>query len=81
MPEDYTPPTLAQIKAQDVDVFCSCNRCHHNSVVSIDIFINALGPDCPFPEIRNYLKCSSCGANDVHARPNWKGLGIVTRHS
>ncbi len=74
------PATLADLKAQGVDVFCWCNRCSHNAVLPLASLIPRLGPQCPVPEVGARLVCSSCGARDVATRPAWKGLGQVTSH-
>ncbi len=63
-----------------VDVFCWCNRCGHNAVVSVGFLIDRLGPDVRVPEIGVHLRCSACGAKDVAARPAWPTPGVVSRH-
>jgi len=75
------PPTLAQIKAYGVDIFCWCNRCSHHAVLPIDTLIAQCGAATPFPAIHGRLCCQVCGTKDIHARPNWKGLGVVARHN
>lgn len=74
------PATLADLKAQGVEVFCWCNRCSHNAVLALDSLLPLLGHLCPVPEIGARLVCSSCGSKDVATRPAWKGLGQVTSH-
>ena len=77
MPE---PPTLADIKNHGVDVFCWCNRCSHNAVLGTDLLIAYCGPGLPFPAVHGRLRCIACGSKDIHARPDWNGLGVVARH-
>lgn len=31
----------------------------------------------PFPMVHGRLRCQTCGSKDIHARPNWRGLGQV----
>jgi hypothetical protein len=78
----HPPPTLGYL-AGDPDctgVFCWCNRCHHNSVIPLAAMIAQLGPDLPFPSVHGRLRCQACGSKDIHARPDWRSLGQVTRH-
>jgi len=74
------PATLADLRAQGVEVFCWCNRCSHNAVLPLDSLLPLLGHFCPVPEIGARLVCSACGSKDVATRPAWKGLGQVTSH-
>jgi hypothetical protein len=74
------PPTLADICNYGVDVFCWCNRCSHHAVLPINMLIAQCGAATPFPAIHGRLRCQVCGTKDIHARPNWKGLGVVARH-
>lgn len=74
------PATLADLKAQGVEVFCWCNRCSHNAVLPLESLLPLLGHLCPVPEIGARLVCSSCGSKDVATRPAWKGLGQVATH-
>jgi hypothetical protein len=75
------PPTLAQVKDYGVDVFCWCNRCSHHAVLPVDVLISQCGAATPFPALHGRLRCQVCGTKDIHARPNWKGLGVVARHN
>ena len=82
MPDDLPdPPTLADVRSYGVDVFCWCNRCHHHAVQPIDVLIAHCGPALPFPAVHGRLRCQACGSKDIHARPNWRGLGVVARHA
>lgn len=81
MPDDLPePPTLADVRSYGVDVFCWCNRCHHHAVLPIAILIAQCGPGLPFPAVHGRLRCQACGSRDIHARPNWRGLGTVAWH-
>lgn len=82
MPDDLPePPTLADVQSYGVGVFCWCNRCHHNAVLHVYLLIAQLGPGLPFPMVHGRLRCQACGSKDIHARPNWKGLGVVSSHA
>jgi hypothetical protein len=74
------PPTLAYLTREVTDIFCWCHRCSHNAIVPLAVLIARLGPDLPFPAVHGRLRCQACGSKDIAARPNWKGLGQVTRH-
>lgn len=73
--------TLGDLAQSNIDVFCWCNRCSHNSVVSITLLLGQLGPPLPVPEVGVHMRCSSCGAKDIAARPAWPSIGAVTLHS
>jgi hypothetical protein len=72
--------TLGQLAAQQVGVFCWCNRCGHNASLAAAQLITRLGPACPVPEVGAHLRCSGCGTKDVATRPDWPSLGQVARH-
>ena len=81
MPDDApVPPTLADVRSYGVGVFCWCNRCHHHAVLPIAVLIAHCGPGLPFPAMHGRLRCQACGSKDIHARPNWKRLGVVAKH-
>ena len=71
---------LGDLAATEVGVFCWCNRCGHNAVVATGQLIGELGPGFPVPEVGTRMRCSGCGSKDVATRPDWPGLGQVTRH-
>ncbi len=71
---------LGELVQNGVDVFCWCNRCGHNAIVSSIQLTAELGPAFAVPEIGGRMRCSGCGAKDIAARPNWPSLGQVTRH-
>lgn len=71
---------LGELQDQSVDIFCWCNRCGHNAVVSVDLFIAQLGPNFPVPDVGARLRCSGCDSKDIAARPAWPSLGQVARH-
>jgi hypothetical protein len=71
---------LGELWQERVDIFCWCNRCAHNSVLPVELFIAQLGPDFPVPDVGAHLRCSGCGSKDIAARPAWPSLGQVARH-
>ena len=73
--------TLGELSDQRVDVFCWCNRCSHNAVLSTARLLLEMGPAMAVPEIGGRLRCSGCGSKDVATRPAWPSLGQVTRHN
>ncbi len=73
--------TLGDMAVQGLDVFCWCNRCGHNRVLATHGLIARLGAEFPVPEVGTRLRCSMCQSKDIATRPNWRGLGPVTRHS
>jgi len=75
------PTSLGDVAGDGVDVFCWCNRCGHNGPLSTADLIAALGRDFPVPEVGTRVRCSNCDSKDVATRPNWRGLGTVTRHA
>jgi hypothetical protein len=75
-----SPPCLADLRDQVDGVFCWCIRCSHNAVVPLDVLIARLGPSLPFPAVHGRLRCQACGSTEIEARPDWRGLGQVTRH-
>ena len=77
---DRVATSLAELAAQGVNVFCWCNRCGHNATLPIARLLGELGPHYAVPEIGVRLRCSGCGSKDVATRPDWPGLGQVTRH-
>ena len=78
MPDDLPePPILADIRSYGVDVFAWCNRCHHHAVLPIAVLIAHCSPGPPFPAACGVRRA---GSKDIHARPNWKGLGQVAGH-
>ena len=74
------PVILATLAERGVDIFCWCNRCHHNAIVPNRQLIGQLGPDFPIPEIGAQMRCSSCGSKDIATRPDWPSQGQITRH-
>jgi hypothetical protein len=71
---------LGELRQDQIDVFCWCNRCAHNAVMSVAVLIAQLGPDFPVPDVGGHLRCSGCGSKDIAARPAWPSLGQVARH-
>jgi len=71
---------LGELQQEQVDIFCWCNRCGHNAVVPVSVFIAQFGPAFPVPDVGVHLRCSGCGGKDIAARPAWPSLGQVTRH-
>jgi hypothetical protein len=72
--------TLGDLAAQEVEVFCWCNRCSHNAVLPTRRLIAEMGPAMPVPEVGARLRCSGCASKDIATRPAWPSLGQVTRH-
>ncbi|MEM7168939.1 MAG: hypothetical protein AAF530_02140 [Pseudomonadota bacterium] len=72
--------TLGELAAESIAIFCWCNRCQHNAVLPVERLISELGPAQPVPDVGCYLRCQNCGSKDVATRPDWPGLGQVTRH-
>jgi hypothetical protein len=52
----------------------------NHAVLPVAVLIARCGPGLPFPMVHGRLRCQACGSKDIHARPNWKGLGVVARH-
>ena len=71
---------LGELQQDRIDIFCWCNRCGHNAVMPVDIFVAQFGPAFPVPDIGAHLRCSGCSSKDIAARPAWPSLGQVTRH-
>ena len=71
---------LGELRRQKVDIFCWCNRCGHNDVLPVALFIAQLGPNFPVPDIGAHLRCTGCNSKDIAARPAWPSLGQVARH-
>lgn len=78
--DDPMPPTLAEVQEHTDGIFCWCHRCDHNAVLPVAVLIAHCGPGLPFPAVHGRLRCQACGSKDIHARPHWKGLGVVARH-
>ena len=80
--EARNPATLSDLSAEDMGVFCWCNRCNHNAEVSTSLLINRLGPLFPVPKLGSLMRCSECNARDVATRPAWPsyGGGAIARH-
>lgn len=76
------PATLADLAAEGLDVFCWCNRCGHNAVVSTALLIRQLGPAQSVPDIGACMRCTGCASRDIATRPHWPTEdGPVTRHA
>lgn len=71
---------LAELQQEEIGIFCWCNRCGHNAVMPVAVFIAQFGPAFPVPDIGAHLRCSGCGSKNIAARPAWPSLGQVTRH-
>lgn len=71
---------LRELAEGNIDVFCWCNRCGHNSIVPTSRLMAELGPEFTVPEVGSRMRCTGCSSKDVAARPNWPSLGPVTRH-
>ena len=73
--------TLGRLADEGVDVFCWCNRCGHNAVLSIGKLIGQLGGALAVPEVGAHLRCTGCSGKDVATRPAWPSRGPITRHT
>ncbi len=73
--------SLGELREAGIGVFCWCNRCGHNAVVETARLLAELGPGYPVPEVGARMRCTGCGSKDVATRPDWPGLGQVTRHN
>lgn len=73
--EQRNAATLGNLAQSNIDVFCWCNRCAHNSIVSISLLLSQLGAAFLVPEIGVHMRCTSCGAKDIAARPAWPSIG------
>jgi hypothetical protein len=73
--------TLGELGVEGLGVFCWCNRCGHSATLASERLVAEFGPAFPVPEVGTRLRCSGCGSKDVATRPDWPGLGQVTRHS
>lgn len=71
---------LGELQREDIGIFCWCNRCGHNAVMPVAVFVAQFGPAFPVPDIGAHLRCSGCGSKNIAARPAWPSLGQVTRH-
>jgi hypothetical protein len=80
--EPRNPATLSDLAAENMGVFCWCNRCNHNAELASSSLIDSLGPLFPVPELGSLMRCSACGARDVATRPAWPshGGGAIARH-
>ena len=75
------PATIGELAANQIDIFCWCNRCSHHAVAASTVLAGQLGPGFPVPEVGARMRCSSCGSKDVATRPNWPSPGQVSRHA
>jgi hypothetical protein len=71
---------LGDLLDEDIGIFCWCNRCGHNAVMPVAVFVAQFGPAFPVPDIGAHLRCSGCSSKNIAARPAWPSLGQVTRH-
>ena len=74
--------TLRDLLYENLDIFCWCSNCNHNSVLKTGQIMNKLGPNYPILKVRRLLKCKKCNnTKDITIRPNWPNhFGQVTRH-
>jgi len=72
---------LGDLLAERLDVFCWCNRCGHNAVVSTAALAGHLSADLPVPEAGAHMRCTRCQGKDVSTRPAWPSPGLITRHT
>lgn len=75
------PARLGGLADAGLDVFCWCNRCGHNAVMSTVQLIGQLGANTAVPEIGVHMRCTGCGSRDIATRPHWPSPGRITRHN
>ena len=75
--------TLNDLLAENLNIFCWCNKCSHNKVIKTEQIIKKLGPNYPVPIVGRHLKCKKCNnTRDITTRPNWPTHGgQITRHT
>lgn len=74
------PALLGLLADEGLDIFCWCNRCGHNAIVSTRLLIRQLGPAMPVPAVGAHMRCTGCGSRDVATQPAWPAMGPITRH-
>ena len=74
--EPKNPTTLADLTAENMEVFCWCNRCNHNAEVATSSLISRLGPLFPVPELGSLMRCSACNTRDIATRPAWQAMEV-----
>jgi hypothetical protein len=77
---DRRATALGELEREAINIFCWCNRCGHNAVLPVDLFIAQLGPNFPVPDVGAHTRCGGCGGKDVATRPAWPSLGQVAHH-
>lgn len=65
------PGTLGDLAVEELNVWCWCYACSHNSVLETLKLIEHLGLDYEVPSVHMVLICSECGARFAHAKPDW----------
>jgi len=74
------PATLAELQAENLDMWAWCEDCSHHAVLSIQTLMARLGPAFPVPRVRMMTRCSRCGSHNIDALPRWPSLGVVAGH-
>jgi hypothetical protein len=70
---EIPPVTVAASRASGlhtVAVFCEARGCHHDAVISLDGWSDAL----PVPDMALHLHCSKCGGRQIKIMINVKEL-------
>ena len=79
--EPLNPICLSDLQAENLKLFCWCNRCGHNAELGLSVFIERLGLHYPVPEIGRHMRCTKCKVNDIATRPAWPSYGgQMARH-
>jgi len=58
--------TLGRLIDDKMALVAICRRCKHQRVLYPAVYIERFGHDCPAIVLRNYLRCSSCGARSAN---------------
>lgn len=76
------PATLADLLADNVDVFAWCHKCGRGRTLSSQELAAKLGPKQPVPEIARRIKCSECGGKECTTRPDYRPVSnVIARHT
>ncbi len=77
---ELPPATLAELRAEHLDMWAWCEDCSHHAILSIDALLARLGPGFPVPKVKTITRCTRCGSRNIDAMPNWPSLGVIARH-
>lgn len=57
-------------------LYCDCG---HTGYLSLAFLIEKLGPDFPFPDLRQELRCSKCRTKRLLPMPAWEERHVLGR--